>query len=760
MSSVAGDTDLRARFAALWAALQPSDLLRAGALAATLVLISSFTLVLYEIIATVGDPTGFVLVVFGAGSVATVVWPFVDVDRAVRVGVAAFVAGLLLYGLAIPVALRPLPALKTTVELLTGRSTLWLIQVDLWVLLVTPAPVFLTWLFALDGRYVRAAGVGGAAICFLTLTGDATLTPTLLGVVAAGALVGLGDVMRRADSILPVESLVVVLAVMIVAPFLVSVVPGGAAGPLGLVGDDAVTMEENVVEAGPSLEIRGSIEQTADVRFLASGDQPRYWRTGSYDRYTGDGWIRTGESDNGLEPPDDADRVANYTVEPRTEVRALPAPWRPVSFDGVDDLSVTPDGTPTPGGTVEQEYTVTSTVPDASAVELSLADGEFPADVVDRYTQLPADTPDRVAQRTQSIAANAATPYETAAVVEAWLENNREYSLDVDRPSGNIADAFLFEMEAGYCTYYATTMVSMLRSVDIPARLVVGYTPGEQVDSDTWAVRGTNSHAWVEVYVPEHGWVQFDPTPADPRTDAESQAFGGSGTNTGVDLSGTSSGEAPDVNRADSTPDTPEEESATTGESVIGSVGAPNIDTDRRFDTTGSPGPSGNDTRTVVGELEDAGDTDTDVESESDDGISVAVSPGDISPRRGSDALLELPAYQHALLATLALAGLAIGVRRSPLPALLEREVRIRFQRRHDPETDVERAHDRMLLVLGKRHRVRDSAETTRQYLDAVGACPEAHRLAAIRERTRYADECSEAAADEAVELVGEVRRG
>ena len=47
-------------------------------------------------------------------------------------------------------------------------------------------------------------------------------------------------------------------------------------------------------------------------------------------------------------------------------------------------------------------------------------------------------------------------------------------------------------MEAGYCTYYATTMVSMLRSVDIPARLVVGYTPGEQVDSDTWAVRGTN----------------------------------------------------------------------------------------------------------------------------------------------------------------------------------------------------------------------------------------------------------------------------
>jgi len=101
------------------------------------------------------------------------------------------------------------------------------------------------------------------------------------------------------------------------------------------------------------------------------------------------------------------------------------------------------------------------------------------------------------------------------------LRSEYEYSLDVDRPRGDVADAFLFEMEAGYCTYFATTMVTMLRTQGIPARFAVGYTPGEETVDGEWTVRGYNSHAWVETYVPEHGWVQFDPTPAEPRETAE-----------------------------------------------------------------------------------------------------------------------------------------------------------------------------------------------------------------------------------------------
>ena len=740
----------------------PDEVTRAGTLLATLVLISSFALVLRDIVATVGSPRTLTLVVLASLVAATVAWPVVTLQRTVRAGVVTFVIALLLYGFAVPVALRPTFALQGTLDLLTGRSALWIVRVELWALLVAPVPVFLTWLFALERQYVRAAVVGGAALCFLVLSGDAGLLITLLGVVAAGAMVGLGDVMRRAESLATVDSLLIVLAVMVVTPFLFSVVPGGAAGPLGFGGDDTTTMEENVVTSDGSLEILGSIEQTADVRFLVSGEEPRYWRTGSYDRYTGDGWIRAGETQSGtggLSPADG--ETVSYEVTARTPMSVLPAPWQPVGLDGVDQVGVEPDGTPTLDGTLEsgEGYTVNSTVRGVSPERLAAADGAYPADIEQQYTQLPSSTSDRVAERTRSIAVNAETPYETAAVVERWLENNRAYSLDVDRPDGDVVEAFLFDMEQGYCTYYATTMVGMLRSVDVPARLAVGYTTGDSIDDDTWAVRGSNSHAWVEVYVPDHGWVQFDPTPTGPREAAENQAAGDPGG--GTDVSGGDDGEAEaGTGDAEIPPGNTSENSTDIGNES-------SIDRDLPAEGTADPGLGGEDALRADSTPETDNGTDIQVgnvtESQTDDtpeenNNRIQVSPGDIDPRGGGTALLDLPAYQHALLATLALVGLGAAIRRSPVPDVVAREAAIRFQRRRDPEADIERAHGRLLLVLARRYRPRAAGETTRQYLDAVEAGPAARRLAAIREQARYADEYSEEAADEAVELVDTVR--
>ncbi|ERH09442.1 MAG: transglutaminase-like enzyme, putative cysteine protease [halophilic archaeon J07HX64] len=736
---------------------------RAGTLLSTLVLVWTFTLVVDDVVATVGNPTAFRLVVVGSLVAATVVWPVVRLKRAMRAGAAVFAVGLLLYGFFVPAALRPSVALSGTLDLVTGRSALWIVRVELWALLVTPVPVFLTWLLALRRRYVYAATVGGGSLCFLVLSGDAGLSVTLLGVVAAGGVVGLGDVMRRAHSVTVVESLVVVLAVMIVAPFVFSVVPGGAAGPLGTLGDSTITMEENVVGADGDLDIVGSIEQNPDVRFVVDGE--RYWRTGSYDRYTGDGWIRSGSpgQDGSLASPGDAE-VASYQIEARSTLAAVPAPWQPVGLDGIDGASVAPDGSPELDGTLGagETYTVESTVPDVSLSALAGADGDYPQEVTERYTQLPASTSDRVAERTREIAVDAETPYETAVVVERWLESNRAYSLDIDRPSGDIVESFLFEMDQGYCTYYATAMIGMLRSVDVPARLVVGYTPGEPVeDGDGYAVRGTNSHAWVEVYIPEHGWVQFDPTPADPRTDAEQQVVTGpsTATDTNVSAPGSELG-GPDDGDSGGSP-AGDNSSGASGNGSVGSSQAIGSD-EQVIDITRGLNTSDNESVTPP-ENEGTDRSDTD---EGDDGSAgvisgsdLSVDPGEISPQSGRDALLELPGYQHVLLAALAVAGLAVGVRRSPLPNVVGRETRIRLQRRVDPGTDIERAHERLLLVLAKRHRPRDDGETTRQYLRAVDAGPEARRLARIRERARFAGERSEAAADEAVELVEQVRK-
>ena len=67
-------------------------------------------------------------------------------------------------------------------------------------------------------------------------------------------------------------------------------------------------------------------------------------------------------------------------------------------------------------------------------------------------------------------------------------------------------------VKRGYCMYYATAMVMLLRHEGIPARFVEGFLPGERVGLQEM-VRTQDAHAWVEVYFPRFGWVTFDPTP-------------------------------------------------------------------------------------------------------------------------------------------------------------------------------------------------------------------------------------------------------
>ena len=57
-------------------------------------------------------------------------------------------------------------------------------------------------------------------------------------------------------------------------------------------------------------------------------------------------------------------------------------------------------------------------------------------------------------------------------------------------------------------------MAVMLRTLDVPARLAVGYTTGDQIkEKPLFAVRDSHSHAWLEVYFPKYGWIPFEPTP-------------------------------------------------------------------------------------------------------------------------------------------------------------------------------------------------------------------------------------------------------
>jgi hypothetical protein len=73
-------------------------------------------------------------------------------------------------------------------------------------------------------------------------------------------------------------------------------------------------------------------------------------------------------------------------------------------------------------------------------------------------------------------------------------------------------DWFLFDSKKGFCNYYASAEVVLLRSLGIPARMVVGFAQGEFSTPNIYVVREQDEHAWPEVFFPGIGWVEFEPT--------------------------------------------------------------------------------------------------------------------------------------------------------------------------------------------------------------------------------------------------------
>jgi hypothetical protein len=99
--------------------------------------------------------------------------------------------------------------------------------------------------------------------------------------------------------------------------------------------------------------------------------------------------------------------------------------------------------------------------------------------------------------------------------VEDYLERNYRYDTDSPVPPAgqDAVDHFLFETDVGFCEQFASATAVMLRTLGIPARVVAGYTPGRRNPfTGYYEVRNSDAHAWVEVWFPNLGWYEFDPT--------------------------------------------------------------------------------------------------------------------------------------------------------------------------------------------------------------------------------------------------------
>jgi transglutaminase-like putative cysteine protease len=511
---------------------------------------------------------------------------------------------------------------------------------------------------------------------------------------------------------------------MLVGGGSITFVPEGSSRPL-LPDRQQQTVEGGLIAADDRVDIHGSISLSPKVRFAIESDEPAYWRVGGYDRYTGQGWVRSGQarpvSDGLPHPPGDSKRVFQR-VTALSDVGVMPAAWRPISLDHAPEAQVTalggikPDRA-LPSGTT---YGVVSERPTASPEELRRAGTDYPEDVESRFTQLPSETPARVDEFTDEVVAGAASPYEKVVRVERWLEANKDYSLDVDRPNDSVADSFLFEMEQGYCTYFATTMVVMLRSEGIPARFVTGYATGQRVDRNEWVVRGQDSHAWVEVYFPDVGWVAFDPTPGGPRQSAERDAL---------------------------------EEAREEGIEGV----------DARGSEEGSWTPPSGPGTDENGTVETANDTVEGLTGERptfDGPTPVHVTPFEEPGESDGGELPSRDVFGFGLALVL---GAAAAIRRTGVGAEAYQLARIQWQgARSTPRADAERAFERLEGLLERRHREREHGETRHSYVEDLsdrGLGARVQRVSELYHRARYGPGIGREEADEVVELVDQLVR-
>jgi transglutaminase-like putative cysteine protease len=291
---------------------------------------------------------------------------------------------------------------------------------------------------------------------------------------------------------------------------------------------------------GSRFTVTGKWISKDETVMTVASTKPYYLRTATYDVYTGRGWTRSDGQKRQVAAgtlifPDDtterpiAEEPAVETVTIKMEKavgRSLFAPGFPIKAFAPLVVYETA-GQPLIGGLEAansiapgEAYQVSVSISHATEGQLSGAGTDYPQAIRDLYLGTKGMT-DRTRELALQLAADAGAtdPYFRAKALAQYLGHDASFTYATDAPvpttpGQDLVDFFLFDPKGriGYCEYYASAMALMARSLGIPARVAVGYAPGDLNADKTFTVRERNAHAWAELYFPGYGWQIFEAT--------------------------------------------------------------------------------------------------------------------------------------------------------------------------------------------------------------------------------------------------------
>jgi transglutaminase-like putative cysteine protease len=301
----------------------------------------------------------------------------------------------------------------------------------------------------------------------------------------------------------------------------------------------------NINAFGKIMTLSGPVSLSNTPIMDVRAERGYYWRAVVYDKYTSSGWVNTDEETLSLDanssslplPQFELRREVTQTIrllQPGTNLLfAAPQPTRiglPVKIElsyvhssGIAGQDLAPAASISIVYSrsrlkKNQAYTVVSSVTQADVESLRSAGTDYPTWVTARYLQLPPTLPNRIRALAEDITKEYDNPYGKVTALEGYLRTiPYNQSISAPPPGSDGVDYFLFDNRQGYCDYYASALTVMARAVGVPARIASGYTRGEYNSaSNTYLVRESDAHTWVEIYFPGYGWVEFEPTASQP----------------------------------------------------------------------------------------------------------------------------------------------------------------------------------------------------------------------------------------------------
>lgn len=263
-----------------------------------------------------------------------------------------------------------------------------------------------------------------------------------------------------------------------------------------------------------------------------------YWRAIALDTYRGGGWTMAVRHETSLHIPDDGllpiAPLAAREVVTQTVINFLPnssflyaAPEligsdRQMYVDAARDEAGQMLITAVRSRYIMRQgdqYQVVSSIPQADIESLRLASTTYPAWVQANYLQVPPEITPETLELAERLTVAYDNVYDKATAVQDYLRQAIRYNDQINAPPRDVEPIHytLFVSREAYCTYYASAMAVMLRSQGIPTRIVNGYVQGDYDPlTRSYRVRASNAHTWVEVYFPDYGWIQFEPTSSLP----------------------------------------------------------------------------------------------------------------------------------------------------------------------------------------------------------------------------------------------------